>query len=75
MVAQLSEKKGEGLPGIEAVVQRRLGGQVRNFRLLVLADGLVLLGEATTFYAKQLAQHAVMRESAGAILANRIEVT
>ncbi len=43
-------------------VQGRLGGRVRNLRLLVQDTGLILLGRAETHHAKQLAQHAVMAE-------------
>ena len=43
-------------------VQGRLCGRVRNLRLLVQDTGLVLLGQAETHHAKQLAQHAVMAE-------------
>ena len=43
-------------------VQRRLGGRVRNLRLLVQDTGLVLFGQADSHHAKQLAQHAVMAE-------------
>ena len=43
-------------------VQGRLGGRVRNLRLLVQDTGLILLGRAEAHHAKQLAQHAVMAE-------------
>ena len=62
MIAQLSED--HKLEGLEATVRRRLGSRVRDFRLLVLAEGLVLFGQAATFHAKQLAQHAVMEATA-----------
>jgi hypothetical protein len=45
-----------------------------DFRVLVLNEGLVLLGHAATYHAKQLAQHAVMEETKVKILANDIEV-
>jgi hypothetical protein len=44
---------------LEAHIQRRLGGLVRDFRLLVQGGGLVLRGHTHTYYAKQLAQEAV----------------
>ncbi len=55
-------------------VQARLRGQLRNFEVLVDRDGLILKGRTGTFYAKQLAQHAVMKASGLPILANEIEV-
>ena len=59
---------------LERKVQCRVTGSVRNFRLLVHADGLILLGHASTYYAKQLAQHAIMAATIVPILANEIEV-
>jgi hypothetical protein len=55
-------------------LQRRLGGRVRNLRLLVRGTGLVLLGQADTHHAKQLVQHAVMEEISLPLLANQMEV-
>ncbi len=55
-------------------VQGRLGGRVRNFRLLVQDTGVVLLGQAQTHHAKQLVQHAVMTEIGLPLLANQMEV-
>lgn len=57
---------------LEALVQRRSHGRVRNFRLFF--QGLVLQGQSSTHYAKQLAQHAAMEVSGLPILANDIEV-
>src|SRR5262249_42739476 len=36
---------------LERNVRRRLGANVRNFRLVVRANGLILLGHASTYYA------------------------
>jgi hypothetical protein len=61
---------------LEALIQRHLLGRVRLrwFRVLVQEQGLILQGCAPTYYAKQLAQHAVMEVSGLPILANEIEV-
>jgi hypothetical protein len=59
---------------LETHVQSRLNGRVRNFRLLVRGCGLVLTGQVCTYYARQLAQHAVMEATAFPILANEIDV-
>ena len=57
-------------------MQCRVGRQIRDFRLLRRDNGLVLQGHAHTYYAKQLAQHAVMEVLDGLpIVANEIEVT
>ena len=59
---------------LEAHVRYRLGGQVREFRLVIADRGLILRGNSNTYYAKQLAQHAVMESSELPIQANEIEV-
>ena len=53
----------------------RLGRRVRDFVLVVTDDGVYLRGRAQSYYAKQLAQHAVMAATAIPILANEIEVS
>ena len=67
-----------GLPEMEQLethVQSRLNGRVRQFRLVVCGCGLILTGHAHTYYAKQLAQHAVLEATALPILANEIDVS
>jgi hypothetical protein len=59
---------------LESHVQSRLNGRVRHFRLVVRECGLVLTGHTRTYYAKQLAQHAVMERTGVPIHANEIEV-
>jgi hypothetical protein len=61
-----------GAPGLE--VQRRLSGRVRDFQLEIGERGLILRGQAYTYYVKQLAQHLVMQATGMAIQANHIEV-
>jgi hypothetical protein len=63
-----------GLDELEARVQCRLGGRVLHFRLDWRESGLVLRGHSLTYYAKQLAQHAVMAATNLPIRANEIEV-
>jgi 6,7-dimethyl-8-ribityllumazine synthase len=64
-----------GATELEAQVQCRLSGQIRDFRLVVAGEGLVLRGHAHTYHAKQLAQHAVMEATNLPIQANEIEVS
>ena len=61
---------------LESLVRQRLVGRayVRELRVLVLDRGVVLEGQAATFYAKQLAQHAAMEVTGLPLRANRIEV-
>jgi hypothetical protein len=59
---------------VEAHVQARLNKRVRDFQLVIIGNGLVLRGCAATYYAKQLAQQAVMEATTLPILANEIQV-
>jgi hypothetical protein len=59
---------------LELQVQRRLGSRVRDLRVLVRPSGVVLQGRASTYHAKQLAQHAAMEILGQPIVANEIEV-
>ena len=56
-------------------IVRRLGNRVRNLRVLRKRGGLIIQGRTTTYYAKQLAQHAAMELDKEPILANDIEVS
>ena len=64
-----------GAAELEARIQCRLSGKVCEFRLVVVESGLILRGRAHTYYAKQLAQHAVMKATGLRIVANQIEVS
>ena len=59
---------------VELQLQRRLGGRVRDLRLVMRPGGVILQGRASTYHAKQLAQHAAMEIVGRPILANDIEV-
>jgi hypothetical protein len=63
------------LEALEGRVQCLMNGRVRNLRLLFHQDGLILKGFSRSYYAKQIAQHAVMNRTNLPILANEIEVT
>ena len=64
----------DAIKQLETELQNRLNGRVRDLRLLVRAQGIVLRGYAPTFYAKQLAQHALMAATGLPLVANEIEV-
>jgi hypothetical protein len=59
---------------LEAHLQSRLNGRIHDLRLAARAGGLVIEGHARTYYAKQLAQHALMEATGLPILANEILV-
>jgi len=62
------------LGALEAHVQARLHGRVRDLQVVASAGGLRLHGFSHSYYAKQLAQHAVMEATDLPILANEIQV-
>ena len=64
----------ELLSELEMHVQNRLNGRVAEFRLSMQLNGLVLKGHARSYYAKQLAQQAIMEAVHLNIAANEIEV-
>lgn len=59
---------------MEARLQSCLHGQVRNFRIELRQEGIVLHGLCRTYYAKQLAQEAVRHAMPCRIFLNDIEV-
>jgi hypothetical protein len=59
---------------LENMLLRRLGNRVRDLRVILLADGLILQGRTGTYHAKQVAQHAAMELATLPIVANEIEV-
>lgn len=60
---------------LELLVEQRLVGLgVNGLRVLVLKEGVILRGQTSTYYAKQVAQQAAMDATALPILANEIEV-
>jgi len=64
----------EEVARVENRIRHQLSGRLREFRLELRGAGVVLRGRARTYYAKQLAQHAVMAATDLPILRNEIEV-
>jgi hypothetical protein len=60
---------------LEALIQESLSSQIRCLRVCLEENGLILRGQARTYYAKQLAQHAAMKATRFPIRANPIEVS
>jgi hypothetical protein len=58
----------------EALLRQRLAGRVFDLRVLLHESGVILQGRVFSYYAKQLAQHAVMQILDLPIQANQIEV-
>jgi len=59
---------------IERIVRCRTGGRIRDLRVDVTEENVVISGVATTYYAKQLVTHAALDEIPGRMLTNAIEV-
>jgi hypothetical protein len=59
---------------VTQTVNRELAGRIRGFSLRFRDQALILEGRARSYYAKQLAQHAVMRVTQLPIDRNDIEV-
>lgn len=59
---------------VRSQVENELIGRLRNFRLQRRSHGLVLCGHTDTYYARQLAEQAVMQATDLPILDNQIEV-
>ena len=74
MDATLLSRRVAKEENLECQLQCRLGNRVRNLRVQVYPEGLVIQGRAATYHAKQLAQHAAMELAGAPILANDIEV-
>ncbi|MCI0641845.1 MAG: hypothetical protein L0Y72_11375 [Gemmataceae bacterium] len=59
---------------LESCVAVRTGRRVRNLAVQLSPEGVVLQGETTTFYVKQLAQTAVRQALPDVRLWNAIKV-
>ncbi len=59
---------------ISRLIARRTDGKIQDLRVLVRGDEIWLCGRCTSFYGKQLAQHAAMEVAMGATLHNEIVV-
>jgi hypothetical protein len=69
------EEAEELAASIERAVQNETGRGIADLTVEVGPQGVRLTGHCDTYYAKQLAQHAVMRLRAGERLVNCIEVS
>ena len=72
--AQTDIKLAERLGRIGADIECRLAGRVRDLQLVFSEHGVIMRGRAHSYYAKQLAQQAVMDAVGLPIRANEIRV-
>jgi hypothetical protein len=59
---------------VEAALRQRLRGRVRELRVVIHTEGIVLRGATANYYGKQLAQHLAHQLFRLPIVANEIEV-
>lgn len=62
------------LDQIQRQIQCNLSMRIDNLRLRACEDGLVLEGQAKTYYAKQLVQQAVVHATGLRVPANNIAI-
>ena len=62
------------LARLERTILCRTGGRITDLRVEVTDDGIVISGNAPTYYAKQLASHAALAEMSNEPLTNAIDV-
>ena len=60
---------------IERAVQEETGRGVRDLCVKVSEEGVLLRGRCSSYYTKQLAQHAAMATPGGDTVTNEIEVS
>ncbi len=60
---------------IERAIRRETAGGVRDLRVEINSNSVLLTGRCRTYYCKQLAQTAAMGVSGGDQLSNQIEVS
>lgn len=58
----------------EAILRQRLRAYIRELRVPVHAEGVVLQGAAVSYYGKQLVQHVAHELFRLPIVANEIEI-
>jgi hypothetical protein len=73
-IQRIDPVTGYWAPRAAAILLHRWGRRIRDFRVELKGDGLVLHGRAADYYAKQLAQHAAAEAAGLPVHANAIEV-
>jgi hypothetical protein len=74
-VDQRTERQRHLAVAIRQRIESRLGGRVRDLAIRIRGETIVLEGRCSTFYTKQLAQHAALGVLDEEQLENAITVT
>jgi osmotically-inducible protein OsmY len=72
--AQLAARLERLAARIELAIRRQTAGKIRDLKIVVTEEAVVLSGGCRTYYSKQLAQHAAMSVSGCPTLVNEIVV-
>jgi hypothetical protein len=75
LLPETLEEAEELAASIERAVQHETGHGISNLTVEVNRDGVLLKGRCSSYYCKQLAQHAAMALPGGSQLVNCIEVS
>jgi hypothetical protein len=70
----LLEEQRRRLVRIKRAIRRKTSGGIRELKMELRGDELLLRGSCSTFYCKQIAQTAAMSYLSGETLINEIEV-
>lgn len=71
---RIDSESHDWAPRAAAILIQRWGRRIRHLRVELEGGGLVLHGQAATYYAKQLAQHAAAEAAGLPVCTNAIEV-
>ena len=74
-VLQADSRKESLAIRIANIIARHTTSGIRDLKVEVSADGVLLQGRCATYYSKQLAQHAAMSIAEGQPLINEIRVS
>jgi hypothetical protein len=74
LVPQTLDDAESLVAAIEKAVQEQTSGGIANLAVIVGPDAIFLHGSCSSYYQKQLAQHAAMTVPTGLGLTNCIEV-
>lgn len=71
---EMNETEMDLATKLEQQVKRRTGGMLRHLKIDVCGSEVILTGHAASYYAKQLATHAVLSLATHATVTNDLEV-
>ena len=73
-ISKEADEERRRLVRIKRAIRRKTGGGILQLTVEVEGESLVLRGRSTSFYYKQIAQEACMKQLDGQLLVNEIQV-